>query len=158
MLDRKTKQFLNDAYSEELYASHLYKHVSAQVKRLGWDGLASYFIGESKEDANHAASIAAYVDGRADTISSPSIESIEIDILSFRDAIEAALEAEQSLERKYADWYAACDCQVTKQFLLGFIEIQRVSVERYAGIVATLDTTKDDVSVLLHIQSKLAKG
>ena len=63
LLDKATEAMLNKAVHSELYASHLYKHVSNQMQRLGFFGTQKFFAGESADELTHYQRIADYMKG-----------------------------------------------------------------------------------------------
>ena len=156
LLSAKTEAMLNDAYSNELAASHLYRHLAIQLHRNGWFGAASYFSGESREELTHADRISDFMDGRGTVAKVGNVAAVNDKLADLRDAIEIAYQTELDLERKYVSGYSGCDDEITRQFLLWFLEEQRKSVAKYSDLIARLDAVADDKTAMLLIDKELS--
>ena len=146
LLDKATEAMLNKAVHSELYASHLYRHVSNQMQRLGFDELTHY------------QRIADYMNDRGTSAQIPMLEACTEKLTGIVDAIELGYETELQLMNDYENWYRNCDCVITQQFLLQFLEIQRKSVGEYGDLQARLKIVADDSCGLLIIDKELGNG
>lgn len=158
LLDKATEAMLNKAVHSELYASHLYRHVSNQMQRLGFFGTQKFFAGESADELTHYQRIADYMNDRGTSAQIPMLEACTEKLTGIVDAIELGYETELQLMNDYENWYRNCDCVITQQFLLQFLEIQRKSVGEYGDLQARLKIVADDSCGLLIIDKELGNG
>ena len=154
LLSPQVKAILDEAVSQELYASHLYRHVANQCQRLGYFGAQKFFASESADELEHYQLHADYQNDRGATAAIPSLPAITDRVASFRAAIELGYETEVALGEKYADWYARADV-TTQQFLLQFIEIQRKSIGEYGDLISRLDRSGDDECGIIIIDQEI---
>lgn len=160
LLSKSVESMLNEAVHAELYASNLYKHVANQLQRVGYFGAQKYFAGESADELTHYQKLADYLNDRGTTAKIPAVEAMTESVGSLRDAIELAFQTELDLERNYSRWYktVATDDPITAQFLLFYLEEQRVSVGKYGDLIARLDRAGDNEAALLMIDTELGEG
>jgi ferritin len=144
LLSSATRKLLNEAAGHELYASNLYKHVANTLQNMGLFGSQKFFLNESADELTHYQKIADFMNDRFDQVIVAEVPEMEEKIDSLLSAFELALETEMELGKFYSKFYSDCDCEVTKQFLLQFIEIQRLSVGEYGDFVATLTFVGDE--------------
>lgn len=156
LIPGNAESVLQEAIHAELYASHLYKHIANQLQRIGFFGAAKYFKHESAEELEHYQKLADYLNDVGYVAELPEIEACEETVASLQDAIELAYSTEVSLMQKYARWYEAVDV-VTKQRLLEFIEVQRVSVGVYGDYLARLKQAGDCQAAILMIDNELGQ-
>jgi ferritin len=155
LLSAESNKTLQSAVASELYASALYKSLSNQLQRLGYFGAQKFFAAESAHELDHYQLIADYMSDMGGTAKIPTVPAPEEKIEGLRDSIEAAFDTELQLMRDYAQWYAECKCEITKQFLLQFIEHQRKSVGEFGDLISRLDRAGTDVCALLMIDTEL---
>lgn len=139
-LTQQTDAILNDAISEELHASHLYRHIANQCQRLGLFGAQKFFKSESADELEHYEEIVNFINDRGSVADTPDISEITEEIKSLEDALNAGYQAEVALGNKYSGWYKqtlTADPFVS-QFLLQFLEIQRKSIGEYGDLLARL--------------------
>ncbi len=157
LLDPKTEQMLNAAIEAELYASNLYKHIANHLQRLGYFGAQKFFLAEAGHELEHYQTLVDYIDDRGAVAKMPAVPAINEACGGLRDALEIAFETELQLERDYVKWYKACECEVTRQFLLQFLEIQRKSVGEFGDLIARLDRCGTDNAALLIMDKELGE-
>ena len=155
LLKKETQDILNKAVKSELYASHLYKHVANQMQRIGYFGAQKFFAGESADELTHYQLIADYMNDRGSMAETPALEACREKPGSLRDALELAYETELQLANDYESWYKTCNCVITQQFLLQFLEIQRKSVGEYGDWLARMDRVGSDECGILMIDKEL---
>lgn len=157
LLSKSVESMLNEAVHAELYASNLYKHVSNHMQRVGYFGAQKHFAGASAEELEHYQKLVGYLNDRGTIAKMPSVEAMTESYATLRDALEAAYEAELSLERDYTRWYSAIakDDPVTAQFLLFFLEEQRSSVGQYGDLLARIDRAGDNDAAILLLDQEL---
>lgn len=155
LLKKETQDILNKAVKSELYASHLYKHVANQMQRIGYFGAQKFFAGESADELEHYQKIADYMNDRGAMASTPALEACNEMPRTLKDAIELGYETELQLASDYEVWFKTCNCVMTQQFLLQFLELQRKSVGEYGDLLARLRLVEGDKAGMLLIDKEL---
>jgi len=158
LLDKPTEDMLNKAVHAELYASHLYRHVSNQMQRVGFFGTQKFFAGESADELKHYQLIADYMNDRGAMAKVPALEACTDVATDIVDAIELGYETELQLMRDYEKWYRECKCVTTQQFMLQFLETQRKSVGEYGDLLSRLGLVSGDKAGMLMMDQELGNG
>ena len=157
LLQGQTASMLNAAIAEELYASNLYKHLANQMQRMGYFGAQKFLLTESAHELEHYQRLVDYMDERGDMASMPAVPAMTETCNGLRDMLEMVYETELQLERKYTGWYKACPCEITRQFLLQFLELQRKSVGEISDWIARLERCGNDNAALLILDKELGE-
>ncbi len=155
LLSKALEAMLNEAVHAELYASNLYRHLANQAQRMGYFGAQKHFSSAASEEVEHYQKLADYMNDRGSVAKVPALEAITDKVGSMADMLEAAFEAELDLERNYVRWYKNCECEITKQFLLDFLEEQRKAVGEYGDLISRLDRAGDNEAAILLIDQEL---
>jgi ferritin len=157
LITQPVNAILQQAISEELYASNFYKHLSNQCQRLGLFGAAKYFHSESSDELDHYQKIADYLNDRGSVAEVPAIDECDIIIKNLQDAIEAAYDIEVDLGNKYGKWYSSLLSvdPFTSQFLLQYIEIQRKSIGSLGDWLSRLKLAGNDQCAILILDKEL---
>jgi ferritin len=158
LLDRFTEDMLNKAVHAELYASHLYRHVSNQMQRVGFFGTQKFFAKEASSELEHYQLIVDYMNDRGTMALVPALEACTEVAIDIGQAIKLGYETELQLMRDYEKWYRECKCVTTQQFLLQFLEFQRKSVGEYGDLLARLGLVSGDKAGMLLIDQELGNG
>ncbi len=158
LLSELTRQCLSEAAASELYASSLYQHLANQMQRIGRFGASAFLAKESLAERGHYLKLVEYFNQRGDMAPMPAIDACEDRAADMAQALRIVYETEVQLERDYLRWYQTCGCDVTRQFLLGFIEEQRVSIGEVADLIAELDLAGDDRAALSLFDKKLSEA
>lgn len=156
-LNAEMKRWLQKSISSELYASNLYKHIANQLQRLGYFGAQKYFLHESADELTHYQKLVDFINDMGDVASVPAIEAITDKITSIEDAIGVAYETELYLLKQYKEFYDVAeekDCTIG-QFLLQYIEIQRISVGEYGDLIARLNRCGSNEAAILEFDEYL---
>ena len=157
LLPTNTPAMLNAAIAAELYTSNLYKHLANQMQRMGYFGAQKFLLTESEHELEHYQRLVDYMDERGAMADMPAVPAITETCSSLRDMLEMVFETELQLERDYVGWYKACPCEITKQFLLQFLELQRKSVGEMGDWIARLDRCATDNAALLILDKELGE-
>jgi ferritin len=157
LIAHAAEQILAEAVQAELRVSHLYKHVSNQCQRAGLFGAAKFFKNESKEELEHYEKLANYLNDRGSVATLPSIESFEEPIRALDSALQLAYNEEVALGNRYSKWYSTllASDPTTAQFLLQFLEIQRLSVGEYGDLLARARLAGDNEAAILILDKEL---
>lgn len=155
LLDPATKKMLLEAVASELYASHLYQHLANQMQFVGRFGAAKFFQAESLNERAHFQKLVDYFDDRGDWVAMPAVPKCDDTAKDLPQALQIAYDTELQLERDYVGWYKACLCEITRQFLLSFLEEQRKSVGEFSDLLAEVALAGDDRAALMMLDNKL---
>lgn len=156
LLSADVKAMLDDAIHSELYASHLYRHVSNQMQRLGWFGAQKFFREESETELEHYQRHADFQNDMGNVAKVPAIQAMNETIKDLVDALQLGYETELELYNSYAEKYQkAAKDPVVQQFLLQFLEIQRKSVGEYGDLLARCQLVGGDKCGLLLIDQEM---
>ena len=147
---------LDDAVHAELFAAHLYRHVSNQLQRLGYLGAARFFRGEAADEVEHYQRHADYMNDRGAVARVPALAAADDAVASLGDALTLAYSTELALQRDYARWYGlASSDPITQQHLLQYLEIQRRSVGEYGDLLARLERAAGDPCGIIIIDQEM---
>lgn len=157
LLKKSSKELLQEAVHEELYASALYLHLSNQCQRLGLFGAAKYFKSESDDERSHYQKHADFMNARGDIADIPAIEAVEDSIVGLKDSVQTAYDAEVALGEKYTEWYrqSLVNDPVVAQHLLQFIEIQTQSIGEYGDLLQRIALAGEDECAILIIDKEM---
>ena len=157
LLQGQTAAMLNAAIAAELYASNLYKHLANQMQRMGYFGAQKFLLTESAHELEHYQRLVDYMDERGDMASMPAVPAMTETCSGLRDMLEMVFETELQLERDYVGWFKACQCEITRQFLLQFLKLQRKSVGEISDWIARLERCGNDNAALLILDKELGE-
>ena len=156
LLSSKLKKGLQEALQIELQQASLWKSLANQMQRLGYFGTQKYFLAESAEELTHYQIIADFMNDMGDVAQIPQIEAIKDKAENIGDALDIGYQMEREVMDMYRDFSKEAfeECQVTYQFLLQFLEIQRKAVGHYGDLLAkykVAEATKEILEFDEHI-------
>ena len=144
----------------ERYANVQYFSIYLWFQERDLDGFASYFLGESKGEMEHAYRFANYFIARGQTVKLKELpapiqswDSIE-DLISYSFNMEADLTT--SLQQLYSISERISDTR-TNVFLDPIIEAQIKSEDEFAHLLGKIKFAANNPSALLLIDSDLMK-
>lgn len=150
---------LQQALQSELNAFYLYRHLSIQCQRLGLFGSAKYFAKESMDEQSHAKLIEDFFNDRGVVAMLPDIQSPDVHIGNLSNALQAGYDAELELGNSYNKWYQSVLTKdsATAQFMLQFIEIQRLSIGEYGDWLTRFKTLGGGDLAVMTIDRELGE-
>jgi ferritin len=150
------KDMLDEAVHSELYASNLYKHIANELQRIGYFGANKFFLNESADELKHYQLHVEFQNDVGTVANIPAIEAMNESIKTLSDAVELGYETELELYNNYKKWYKQAEYDpVVQQFLLQFLEIQRLSVGEYGDLLARIQLVDQDKAGMLLIDQEL---
>jgi ferritin len=150
------KDMLDEAVHSELYASNLYKHIANELQRIGYFGANKFFLNESADELKHYQLHVEFQNDVGTVANIPAIEAMNDSIKTLSDAVELGYETELELYNNYKKWYKQAEYDpVVQQFLLQFLEIQRLSVGEYGDLLARIQLVDQDKAGMLLIDQEL---
>lgn len=136
LLTENMQIWLSKSIQSELYASSLYKSLANQNERQGFFGAQKFYLKESADELTHYQKLADFANSMGWCAPIPAIEAVTEVVYSIGTALQISFETELALLRQYQEFYKAAeeeDC-ITAQFLLQFMEIQRLAVGEYMDL------------------------
>jgi ferritin len=156
LLSKEDKKKLDLSAQQELTAQNMYRYLHNCMQSKGYFGAADFFKKEAKDEGKHYDEIVEFVNSRGDETEVLAIPAQDLEGDGIKDAFGHAFDAEVSLGEFYEDFYNATNDITVKQFLLSFIERQRVSVGEYFDLLSTLERCgNNEAAILLFDQSLL---
>jgi ferritin len=151
LLSANMKKWLQKSIESELYASNFYKHLANQLQRLGYFGSQAFYLNESADELKHYQIIVEFMNDMGDVAEIPKVDAIKDKLTCIGDSLELAYEIEFDLYEQYKEFYKIAedeDCAVG-QFLLQFIEIQRLSIGEYGDLISKYKVAEQTKEILL---------
>ena len=151
LLSANMKKWLQKSIESELYASNFYKHLANQLQRLGYFGSQAFYLNESADELKHYQIIVEFMNDMGDVAEIPKVDAIKDKLTSIGDSLELAYEIEMDLYEQYKEFYKIAedeDCAVG-QFLLQFIEIQRLAIGEYGDLISKYKIAEQTKEILL---------
>lgn len=151
LLSANMKKWLQKSIESELYASNFYKHLANQLQRLGYFGSQAFYLNESADELKHYQIIVEFMNDMGDVAEVPKVDAIKDKVASIGDSLELAYEIEMDLYEQYKEFYKIAedeDCSVG-QFLLQFIEIQRLAIGEYGDLISKYKIAEQTKEILL---------
>ena len=149
----KDNNILNEAYKNELIASHTYRALANCMQGHGYFGAQSYFLGESADELSHAQKVSDYMNDMGAEAETPTLPAIETDVENLKSALEEAMDMEKALKGKYEKWYENASVS-TQIFIIEMIKIQTKSVGEYGDLLARLALTKEPILIDQELAKK----
>jgi ferritin len=140
-------ELINGLAKRELEASHMYLHLANCMRNKGFFGAEKFFTSESLDERKHYNKWAQFMNDMYEEISVPALDAVTVDSDSLVDALEVALEAEESLLEAYED---ACKKDVSTKVLIklyDFVEVQTKAVGEYADLLARIELTNEPIFI-----------
>jgi ferritin len=150
LLSANMKKWLQKSIESELYASNFYKHLANQLQRLGYFGSQAFYLNESADELKHYQIIVEFMNDMGDVAEIPKVDAIKDKLTSIGDSLELAYEIEMDLYEQYKEFYKIAedeDCAVG-QFLLQFIEIQRLAIGEYGDLISKYKIAEQTKEIL----------
>lgn len=157
LLSTTDKKALDKAAQQELTAQNLYRYLHNCMQAKGYFGAAKFFKEEAKGEGEHYDEIVEFVNSRGDETDVLAIPAQNLEGDMLKDAFGHAFEAENKLGEFYEEFYNTTDDVTVKQFLLSFIERQRISVGEYFDLLSTLERCGENEAALLLFDQSLLK-
>ena len=100
MLEQKMEVALNQQVNAELWSAYLYLSMSYDMDDKGYEGMASWFALQAKEEFEHAAHIGKFIGGMDGKVKLTPIAEVKQEWNSPREAFEDTLKHEKTVTEK----------------------------------------------------------
>ena len=127
MLDSKMKIALNQQVNAELWSAYLYLSMSYDMDDKGYEGMASWFALQAKEEFEHATRIMKFIGEMDGKVKLEQIEGVRQEWDSPQDAFEDTLKHEKVVTgkiHKLMDLAIELKDYVTQSMLKWFVDEQ----------------------------------
>lgn len=160
MLDTKLTTALNEQLNYEFEAGHVYMSMAAYLEYKSYEGFATYFIEQAKEEYDHAMRIYNYLNDRGEKAIFSSLPTPTNDFESVLDVFEKALAHEKSVTKKIhnlADIAYEVKDHATISFLNWFIDEQVEEEATFDTHIDYIKRIKNDENALYIYEQELGK-
>lgn len=150
LLSPVLKGALQQALTQELVQSSLWKSLANQMQREGFFGTQKYFLKESAEELGHYQIIVDFMNDLGDMADVPAIEAPTQKAEEIGDALVIAYNKEVEVYNLYKSIYSLALAQdvVVAQFLLQFLQIQKEAVGAYGDLISRYSTANKTQEIL----------
>ena len=127
MLDKKLEMALNEQVNAELWSSYLYLSMSYDMDNKGYEGMASWFAAQAKEEFEHATRFMHFIGEMDGKVVLMPIEKVRQEWNSPIDAFEDTLKHEKIVTgkiNKLMDMAIELKDYATQSMLKWFIDEQ----------------------------------
>lgn len=138
MITSKLQKVINDQITAELWSAHLYLQMAYFLKSQGWDGLSHWMKIHSREEKEHAMSMADYLTDRGGQVKLQMINLVPEGWGSATEVFEHSLSQEKMVSKMIDKIVLhAIEEQdfATENFFRRFVDEQVEEEALFAGIV-----------------------
>lgn len=138
MITSKLQKVINDQITAELWSAHLYLQMAYFLKSQGWDGLSHWMKIHSREEKEHAMSMADYLTDRGGQVKLQMINLVPEGWGSAAEVFEHSLSQEKMVSKMIDKIVLhAIEEQdfATENFFRKFVDEQVEEEALFAGIV-----------------------
>jgi len=160
MLDSKMEAALNKHVNAELWSSYLYLSMSWDMDSKGYEGMASWFASQAKEEYNHAARFMKFIGERGGKVVLMPIEEVRQEWNSPKDAFEDTLMHEKIVTEKVhklMDMAVELKDYATQNMLKWFIDEQVEEEDASRKILEKLKRIENSPAGLYGLDKQLGK-
>ena len=160
MLDAKMEAALNQQANAELWSSYLYLSMSYDMDNKGYEGMASWFALQSKEEFEHATRFMKFIGEMNGKVKLMPIDKVKQEWKSPKDAFEETLKQEEIVTGRI---HALMDMAVklkdyaTQSMLKWYVDEQVEEEETARKILEKLVRIGDNNTGLYAIDKLLGK-
>ena len=160
MLDSRMEVALNQQVNAELWSGYLYLSMSYDMDNKGYEGMASWFVLQAKEEFEHANRIMKFIGGRDGKVTLMPIEKVRQEWDSPRNAFEDTLMHEKVVTgkiHKLMDMAIELKDYATQNLLKWFIDEQVEEEDTARKILETLGKIQENPAGLYALDKHLGK-
>jgi len=160
MLDSKMEIALNQQVNAELWSSYLYLSMSYDMDNKGYEGIASWFALQAKEEFEHATRFMKFIGEMDGKVTLMPIEKVRQEWDSLKDAFEDTLKHEKVVTGKiYKLMEMAIELKdyATQNMLRWFIDEQVEEEDAVRKILEKLKKIESSPAGLYALDKELGK-
>ena len=160
MLDSKMEVALNQQVNAELWSGYLYLSMSYDMDSKGYEGMASWFALQAKEEFEHATRFMKFIGERDGKVTLMPIKEVRQEWLSPADAFEDTLKHEKVVTEKIhklMDMAIELKDYATQSMLKWFIDEQVEEEDIARKILDKLKKIESSPAGLFALDKQLSK-
>ena len=160
MLDSKMETALNKQVNAELWSAYLYLSMSYDMDNKGYEGMASWFASQAKEEFDHASRIGKFigeVDGRVTLM---PIKEVKQEWSTPKDAFEETLKHEKVVTaaiHRLMDMAVELKDYATQSMLRWFVDEQVEEEDTVRKIIEKLKVIENIPAALYALDKRLGE-
>jgi ferritin len=158
MLEKKMGNALNQQVNAELWSSYLYLSMSYDMDNKGYEGMASWFASQAKEEFEHASRIMKFIGEMDGKVALMPIEEVRQEWNSPKDAFADTLMHEKIVTGKIhnlMDMAIELKDYATQNMLKWFIDEQVEEEDTARKILEKLKKIEDSSAGLYALDKEL---
>ena len=159
MLDSKMEMALNQQVNAELWSSYLYLSMSYDMDSKGYEGMASWFAHQAKEEFEHATRFMRYIGEMDGKVALKPIDAVKQEWQSPIDAFEETLKHERvvtGLIHKLMDLAIELKDYATQSLLKWFVDEQVEEEDTARKIIDKLKKIENNPAGLYVVDKELS--
>jgi len=160
MLDTKMEDALNQQVNAELWSSYLYLSMSYDMDDKGYEGMASWFASQAKEEFAHATRFMKFIGERDGKVKLAPIKEVRQEWNSPKDAFEDTLMHEKIVTEKICklmDLAVELKDYATQGMLRWFVDEQVEEEDTARKILEKLKKIENITGALYALDKQLGK-
>jgi len=160
MLDSKMEIALNQQVNAELWSGYLYLSMSCDMDNKGYEGMASWFALQAKEEFEHATRFMKFIGEMGGKVTLMSIKEVRQEWNSPADAFEQTLTHEKAVTQKIhhlMDMALESKDYATQNMLRWFIDEQVEEEDIARKILDKLKRIESSPAGLYALDKQLGK-
>ena len=160
MLDSKMKIALNQQVNAELWSAYLYLSMSYDMDNKGYEGMASWFALQAKEEFEHATRFMKFIGNMDEKVTLMPIEEVRQEWNSPSDAFEDTLMHEKIVTgkiHKLMDIAIELKDYATQSMLQWFVDEQVEEEDAARKILDKVKRIESSVAGLYALDKQLGK-
>ena len=158
MLEQKMEAALNQQVNAELWSSYLYLSMSYDMDSKGYEGMASWFALQAKEEFEHATRFMKFIGEMDGKVTLLPIEAVQQEWKSAIDAFEDTLKHEKVVTGKICklmDLAIELKDYATQSMLKWFIDEQVEEEDAARKILEKLQRIESSIAGLYALDKEL---
>ena len=158
MLDSKMEIALNQQVNAELWSAYLYLSMSYDMDNKGYEGMASWFASQAKEEFEHATRFMKFIGEMDGKVTLMPIEEVKQEWNSSKDAFEETLKHEKVVTgkiHKLMDLAVDLKDYATQNMLKWFVDEQVEEEDTARKIVEKLKKIESSPAGLYALDKEL---
>ncbi|MCL2073331.1 MAG: ferritin [Marinilabiliaceae bacterium] len=160
MLEKKIEAALNKQVNAELWSSYLYLSMSYDMDNKGFEGIASWFASQTKEEFEHATRIMKYIGERGGKVLLMPVAEVKQEWTSPKEAFEETLKHEKVVTQSIhnlMDMASDIRDYATKSMLKWFVDEQVEEEATATKILEKLTRIESSPAGLYALDHELGK-
>lgn len=152
MISMKIENMLNQQLAHELTNASKYRVMKSWLKKQGYEGLASFYDKNYKDELNHADWVQKFIEDRNGDVDIPSIDGVCYEYSTVKEIAEMTLVTEvdttEMLKGIYTEAFKENDL-MTCEFIMFMLKEQIEEEDKSQTFVDLATKATDECSILM---------